>query len=136
MRRETHIRNCEDLQAYSAAHVAVCRCLRSQRSRNRPSDPGAQEHARQQHIVALAALFELLQADLRAVVRQWLLRALSPELIVAEDRRPVLDEVEQSLVLNIFTAVVHGLEPLALDARTNVYDELLALARRSLYTYD
>jgi hypothetical protein len=133
MPRETQIRDCEELQAYSAAHAIVCRCQKALRAWTRASDPDTKSLLRQGHSAALEALFQLLRADLNAMVHEWILRCVPEEISTSQERQLVMQEVEYHVALNIFTAVVQALPDLALDAKTDVRGTLLVLAKRSLY---
>jgi hypothetical protein len=135
MPRETHIRNCEELQASTAAHVAVCRCQQALRAWKRTSNPETKNQLRQDYSLTLEALFQLLRADLGAMVHQWLLRCVPPQISASQERQPVIQEVEYHLALNIFTAVVQALPDLILDAKTDLHGQLLAIAQRSLYNH-
>ncbi len=133
MPRETHIRNCQELQTYTEAHVLVCRCQKALQAWERAGDPAIKSQLRQAHRAALEALYQHLRADLGAMARKWFMGCVTSELPATQEQQQVQQEVEDHLALNIFTAVVQALSWLALDAKTDVRKELLDSAERSLY---
>jgi hypothetical protein len=135
MPRETHIRDSQELQAYTEAHVLACRCQKALHAWERANE-ATRPQLRQAHRAALEALYQHLRADLGAMARQWIPSCATSELPASQEQQQVRQEVEDHLALNIFTAVVQALSRLAIDAKTDVRKELLDSAERSLYNRD
>ena len=81
----------------------------------------------------LEELFQILEQDLQRLVQSWLLERLVLHAPALEDPIPVFREVLHVLVLNTFTFVVEKLPGLVIDEKADVYNNLLSLAKQSLY---